>query len=255
MVSNTARPIFVVAGVGSGAGTGAAAAKLFAKEGYNVALIARNADHLKKTSDEINAAGGEAAPFPIDAYDPASLNSAFNSIASRWPESQLRSALWNVGHGIWKPFLHVTDEEVREMLDTTVRASFAFSRLVINKFKKNDINEAGKRGTLIFQGATAALRGNSTTSIFAAGKFGTRALSQSLNKEFGKDNIHVAHSVIDGVILTDRSREWREDTSWEANEDARLNPGSIAKSYLYLTNQDRSAWTWELDLRPAHETW
>ena len=104
----------------------------------------------------------------------------------------MRVALWNVGQGIWKPFLEVTDEEVGEMLNTTVRASFAFSHLAINKFKENDINEVGKRGTLIFQGATAALRGNSTTSIFAAGKFGTRALSQSLNKEFGKQNIHVS---------------------------------------------------------------
>ncbi|KAL5536641.1 hypothetical protein ACEPAF_464 [Sanghuangporus sanghuang] len=252
---SSARPIIVVAGVGNGSGTGAATARLFAKEGYRVALIARNADHLKNTAAGITAAGGEAVPFPVQAYDAASLTSAFNSIKSQWPDSVLRVAVWNAAHGVWKPFLQITDEEVTEALNTNVRAAFAFSRLAITAFKENDLSEIGKRGALIFTGATASLRGNTTTSAFAAGKFGLRALSQSLNKEFGKDNIHVSHAIIDGGILTDRVRERRNDPNWEANEDVRLSPESIAKSYLYLTNQDRSAWTWELDLRPAHEKW
>ncbi|KAF9002184.1 hypothetical protein BDQ17DRAFT_1542485 [Cyathus striatus] len=114
-------------------------------------------------------------------------------------------------------------------------------------------DENGKRGTLLFTGATASLRGNAVTSAFASGKFGTRALSQSLAKEFGKQNIHVAHAIIDGSILTDQSKNCGPE--WEKNEDVRLNADSIASSYLYLVNQDRSAWTWELDLRPAHEKW
>lgn len=92
---------------------------------------------------------------------------------------------------MWKPFLQITDEEVEEALNTNVRAAFAFSRLAITAFKENDLNEVGKRGSLIFTGATAATRGNVVTSAFAAGKFGLRALSQSLSKEFGKENIHV----------------------------------------------------------------
>ncbi|KAJ3494866.1 hypothetical protein NLJ89_g10720 [Agrocybe chaxingu] len=109
------------------------------------------------------------------------------------------------------------------------------------------IEEAnGKRGALIFTGATASARGNTTTSAFAVGKFGTRALSQSLAKEFGKENIHVAHAIIDGAILTDRQRD-RNSPEWQNNADVRLHPDSIAASYLYLVNQDRSAWTWELD--------
>ncbi|THH07724.1 hypothetical protein EW146_g9223, partial [Bondarzewia mesenterica] len=113
--------------------------------------------------------------------------------------------------------------------------------------------EKGKRGTLLFTGATASLRGNVTTSAFATGKFGLRALAQSLSKEFGKENIHVAHVIIDGGIVTDRSRARGE--AWVNNPDVRLEPDSIAKAYQYLTEQDRSAWTWELDLRPAHEKW
>jgi len=99
------------------------------------------------------------------------------------------------------------------------------------------------------------LRGNVVTSAFSAGKHGVRALSQSLAKEFGKENIHVAHAIIDGGILTDRSRAMKKSEEWEANEDVRLNPDAIAQSYLHLANQERSAWTWELDLRPAHEKW
>ncbi|KAH8118237.1 hypothetical protein DFH11DRAFT_1541453 [Phellopilus nigrolimitatus] len=251
------RPLLVVAGVGNGSGTGAATAKVFAKAGFRVALIARNAQHLEKTASEINAAGGEAAAFPVSAYTSSALISAFGSIKSHWPASSttLRAAVWNGGYGVWKPFLQITDEEVGEALDTNIRAAFAFSRLAITAFKENELNENGKRGALIFTSATAAWRGNVVTSAFAAGKFGLRALSQSLNKEFGKDNIHVSHAIIDGNILTDRSRDKKSDPAWEQNEDVRLNPESIAKAYLYLANQDRSAWTWELDLRPAHEKW
>lgn len=104
-------------------------------------------------------------------------------------------ALFNAGFGVWKPFLKLTPEEIQESVDTNIVTAFAFSKEVITAFKANAIDEegGGKRGTLIFTGATASLRGNTTTSAFAAGKFGIRALSQSLAKEFGKENIHVAH--------------------------------------------------------------
>jgi NAD(P)-dependent dehydrogenase (short-subunit alcohol dehydrogenase family) len=144
------------------------------------------------------------------------------------------------------------------------------------------LDAGGKRGALIFTSATAATRGNKTTSVFASAKFALRALSQSLAKEFGKQNIHVcagevcvgsagqanglfkvSTAIIDGGILTDRSKGYK-DAEWHANEDARLLPESIAKagfsisfgaladtvikqSYLYLAHQDRSSWTWELD--------
>ncbi|KZP10322.1 NAD-P-binding protein [Athelia psychrophila] len=249
------RPTFVVAGVGNGFGTGAATARVFAKAGYNIALIARNADSLKKFAEEIKGTGGEAAAFPIENYSGASIQSAFASIKSQWPSSPLRVALWNAAFGVWKPFLELKPEEIQESVDTNIVGAFAFSREAITAFKDLAVDEQkGKRGTLLFTGATASLRGNTTTSAFAAGKFGLRGLSQSLAKEFGKENIHVAHAIMDGVILTDRSKAYVAAEKRD-NPDAMLNPESIGNSYLYLANQDRSAWTWELDLRPAHEKW
>jgi NAD(P)-dependent dehydrogenase (short-subunit alcohol dehydrogenase family) len=251
------RPIFVVAGIGNGSGTGAATARLFSKAGYNIALIARNAESLNKLADEIKSTGGDAGSFPIPSYTPSAVNSAFASIKSHWPSSPLRVALFNAGHFVNKPFLDITPEEVQNSLDNNVVAAFAFAKASILAFKDLDIDEsegAGKRGTLLFTGATASLRGNTTTSAFAAAKFGIRALAQSLAKEFGKENIHVAHSIIDGGIINDRSRSYLPEEA-QTNPNVRLSPESVAAAYMYLVRQDRSAWTWELDLRPAHEKW
>ncbi|KAG2130081.1 hypothetical protein BD769DRAFT_1604704, partial [Suillus cothurnatus] len=180
------------------------------------------------------------------------------------PSSPLRVAVFNAGYGVWKPFLEITEDEVRESVDTNILAAFAFPRAALLEFTKLELettNEGGvagnarKRGTLIFTGATASIRGNTTTSAFSASKFAIRALSQSVAKEFGKQNIHVAHSIIDGGIITDRTKSRLNDPSWEANQDVRLDPDSIAKTYLHLVEQDSSSWTWEIDLRPAHEKW
>ncbi|KAI0668188.1 short-chain dehydrogenase/reductase SDR [Trametes maxima] len=265
----SARPVIVIAGIGNGSAWAWHSCRpfdcrrVFSRAGYRVALIARGADRLKKASDEVNQAGGEAAAFPLESYTYKSLTDVFATIkAHKWStpdKAEIRAALWNAGAGVWKPFLDVTEEDLQLTLDTNVTGAFAFAHQVIQEFKSNEVDAIGKRGTLIFTGATASIRGNVTTSAFAAGKFALRALSQSLNKEFGKQNIHVAHSIIDGGILTDRGLERAADEAarqrLKENANVRLDPESIAKSYLYLANQDNSAWTWELDLRPAHEKW
>jgi len=264
MMSGTAKKaIAVVAGIGNGTGIGASSARLFAKCGYPIALIARNPEHLRTLADEINAAGGEAEPFPINSYGATDIQSAFSSINSHFPSSEIRVAIYNAGEGTFKGFSDLTGEDIERSTTTGVVGPFAFSRAVITAFKSNELSDpvkhpnegARKRGTLIFTGATAALRGSALTSIFSVTKFAQRSLSQSLSKEFGPENIHVAHSIIDGKILTDRSRAIRNDPQWETNDDARLHPDSIAKAYKYLVEQDSSALTWELDLRPAHERW
>ncbi|KLO08536.1 NAD-P-binding protein [Schizopora paradoxa] len=251
------KPIAVIAGVGNGSGTGGATARIFAKAGYRVALIARNADLLKETAQAINAAGGEAAPFPIAAYDTKSIEGVFATIKSQWPSSPLKVAVYNAAHGAWKPFLELKEDDIEQSVNVNIIAAFAFARQSILAFQQvKELDASGKKGTLIFTGATASIRGNTTTASFAAGKHGLRALSQSLNKEFGKQNIHVAHVIIDGVILTDRTQSYINlGEGWTEDKNRRLDPESIAKSYFYLANQDNSAFTWELDLRPAHEKW
>jgi len=252
----SAKRVLVLAGLGKGSGTGASVARLFSKAGYSLALIARGTDTVESLAQELNSAGGDVAGFPVASYAPEDITSVWRSIRSTYaaPKFTIHAAIFNVAYGVWKPFLDITPADVRESLATNVEAAFAFSREAILTFKQNEIDEqTGKRGALIFTGATASLRGNTTTSVFAAGKFGLRGLSQSLAKEFGKENIHVAQAIIDGGILTERLVQGRPDVA--KNADVRLSPDSIANAYMYLVNQDRSAWTWELDLRPAHEKW
>lgn len=243
--------IAIVAGIGSDTGTGAATARLLAKQGYHVALVARNADSVSALVTDIQKDGGKASAHPIASYSYEDVTLAFDKL----PEGSLRVAVYNAGDGFFKSFLDVTPEDIRKATVSNVDGAFAFSRAAIVRFKTNELDPKGKRGTLIFTGATASIRGNTTTSIFSAAKHALRALSQSLSKEFGKENIHVAHAIIDGGILTGRSRAFKNDPSWESNPDVRLDPADIAESYLHLVNQARSAWTWELDLRPAHEKW
>ncbi|KAJ7664355.1 hypothetical protein DFH06DRAFT_1187569 [Mycena polygramma] len=254
--------VVVIAGVGNGSGTGGAAARLFAQEGYTVALVSRGSESLDALASSIKASGGNAASFPVATYGADEITAAFASIHARYPspEYAVTVAIFNAGHGVWKPFLQVTPEDIREGTKVNIEASFAFARAAILAFQKNDaVPSTGKKGTLIFTGATASLRGNVTTSAFASGKFALRALSQSLAKEFGKEDIHVAHAIIDGGIATGNTRGDRNTPPSGPVENPKphslLSPESIAKSYLYLVNQDRSALTWELDLRPAHEKW
>ncbi|KAI0086068.1 short-chain dehydrogenase/reductase SDR [Irpex rosettiformis] len=257
--TTTARPIFVVAGIGAGAGTGASAARLFAANGFRVAIIARGADRAEKLASEINTSGGEAAGFGTSDYTYKSILAVWDTIKSyKWPSTQesapIRVALWNTGDPLFKGFLDVSEQDLNLSLEGSVQGPFAFARQAVLTFRENEVDDKGKRGTLLFTGATASTRGNTWTSAVAAGKFGLRALSQSLAKEFGKENIHVAHAIIDGGILTERRTVDQTDGSKDPR-DTLLHPDSIASAYLYLANQDRSAWTWELDLRPAHEKW
>ena len=170
--------------------------RLFAKSGYRVAIIARNAANVNKLAQEINAAGYEAAAFPVKDYAYKTVLGVFDAVRThKWstPEkAEVRVALWNAGSAPFKTFLNITEEDLAQSLESHVTATFAFSRQAILTFQKNEVDGLGRRGTLLFTGATASLRGNTWTSAFAAGKFAIRALSQSLSKEFGKENIHVS---------------------------------------------------------------
>jgi NAD(P)-dependent dehydrogenase (short-subunit alcohol dehydrogenase family) len=169
---------------------------LFAKNGYSVALIGRGAKVASQLAETISADGGHATPFSLPSYSHEDITETWSAIHKHFPKPEyaVRAALFNVSGRVFKPFLDTTPEDVQECLQTGVAAAFSFSRGAILSFKENDNEKpSGKRGTLIFTGATAGIRGNTYTSAFASSKFGVRALSQSLAKEFGKEDIHVAH--------------------------------------------------------------
>jgi len=250
------KPICVVSGVGSGTGTGNACARLFGKRGYRIALIARGEKSLQAAADEINGSeGGDAAPFPITQYNKAEISRVFGEIKAKWPGAEIRVAIYNTGHRIAKPFLELTQKDIDESVQTNILGGFAFAQESILSFREYAINELGNRGVLIFTSATSAWRGNPTMAAFSAGKHAVRALSQSLNKEFGKQNIHIGHAIIDGVIKTKITKQLWGSPEWDTNPDIVLDPVDIASAYWYLAHQPRSAWTWELDLRPSHEHW
>ncbi|KIJ27321.1 hypothetical protein M422DRAFT_120450, partial [Sphaerobolus stellatus SS14] len=168
--------------------------------GYRVAVISRFAEATHKLAEEITADGGEAAAFPVKTYTHGELQSIFSTIKNQWKDSDIRVALFNVAVLSRKPFLEITENDIDESMKTNIVAGFAFARESILAFKDLPLLDGQKKGTLIFTSATASVQGNKTTSqAFLAGKHGLRALSQSLAKEFGPQDIHVAHSIIDGT--------------------------------------------------------
>jgi NAD(P)-dependent dehydrogenase (short-subunit alcohol dehydrogenase family) len=138
----------------------------------------------------------------VNAYSFADIHNSFEAIHKHWPNAELRVALYNIGAGVFKSFLDVTEGDIENSIDTNVRAAYSFAREAILRIKEQPVNDKGKRGTLLFTGATASIRGNTWTSGFAPGKHALRALSQSLAKEFGKQNIHVRVLVILCVCMS-----------------------------------------------------
>ncbi|KAL8281489.1 hypothetical protein RQP46_006173 [Phenoliferia psychrophenolica] len=256
----------IIAGLGNSTGTGAATARLFASKGFRVALISRTPSELQKFAEELTSAGGVAAAFPVTQYTVPEITSAFAAIEAKWPsvvgQSGVRFALWNAGSSTWGKLLEITPAQIQESVDVNIVGAFAFAqesvKAILNATGEVEKKE-GNRGTIVFTGATAALRGGNGFAAFAAGKFGIRAIAQSAAREYGPEGIHIAHAIIDGGILTDRAATRYADKPelMAKYSDPRkvLLPESIAKSYWYLHEQDASAWTQELDLRPSHEKW
>ena len=129
------------------------------------------------------------------------MQSAFSAARSHWPSTPIRVAIFNASVPIFKPFLATSQEDFQATIDTNVMAASSFARESILAFKEQELDEHGKRGTLLFTGASAALRGSSMTASFSMGKHAVRSLAQSLGKEFGKENIHVSRSLVQIITL------------------------------------------------------
>jgi len=228
--------------VGAGDATGGAIARRFAREGYAVVCTRREVASLDPLLAKIRADGGEAHGFGSDARVEEEVVKLFETIER--DIAPLDVLVFNIGANVNFPIRETTERVYRKVWEMAALAGFLAGR------------EAAKvmvprgRGTIIFTGATASMRGGSGFSAFAGAKFALRALAQSMAREIGPLGVHVAHTIIDGAI----------DTEWIAKnfpqryalkeQDGILNPDHIADAYWMLHAQPRDAWTHELDLRP-----
>ena len=235
--------------VGVGEGVGGAIAKAFAAEGYVVCMTrrARNLDQLDSLADEIRAAGGTAHAFGVDAREEGEVIALFDRIEAE--VGPLEVVVFNIGANVRFGIVETTSRVFTKVWEMACFAGFLAGREAARVMAPRG------RGSILFTGATASIRGRDGFAAFAAAKAGLRAVAQSMSREVGPKGIHVAHVVVDGAIDGNFTRANRTDVEGLLEADAILKPEEIAANYVWLHNQQRSAWTHELDLRPWSETW
>ncbi len=232
----------VAAVLGVGPGLGAAVSRRFAREGFAVALLARSEESTTPVREEIESSGGEALAVQADATDAASVEAAFDRVRDSLGDPEV--FVYNAGAFRMGSILDVSPEDFDACLKANCAGAFYAAQQVLPAMLEQG------RGTVILTGATASLRGSAKFSALATGKFALRALAQSMAREFGPRGIHVAHTIIDGQIDTPRVR----GMSPGRDKSTMLSPDAIAEAYWQLHRQDPTAWTLELDLRPAVES-
>ncbi|MHC8338354.1 SDR family oxidoreductase [Pseudomonas sp. HLT2-19-2] len=237
----------VVLVVGAGDATGGAIAKRFAQEGFVACVTRRSADKLQPLVDAINADGGEALGFACDARKEEDVIALVEQIESQI--GPIEAFVFNIGANVPCSILEETARKYFKIWEMACFSGFLNAREVAKRMAKR------QRGTILFTGATAGMRGAAGFAAFAGAKHGIRALAQSMARELGPMNIHVAHVVVDGAIDTDFIRESFPEKYATKDQDGILNPEHIAENYWYLHSQPRDAWTFELDLRPWSERW
>ena len=232
--------------IGAGDATGGAIARRFAREGFATVIVRRDAENLKELTEQIVAEGGEAHAFGVDARKEDQVVDLFARVEAEI--GPLEVVVFNIGANVNFSIVETTARVYTKVWEMAALAGFLTGREAAKHMLPRG------RGTILFTGATASLRGGKGFSAFAGAKFALRALAQSMARELGPQGIHVAHPIIDGAI----------DTAWIAenfpqryalkDQDGILNPDHIADAYWMLHSQPRDAWTHELDLRPWMET-
>jgi len=233
--------------VGAGDATGSAIARRFAREGCVACAARRNAELLQPLLHDIRAAGGEAHGFGSDARDEAQVGELIERVES--DIGPIEAFIFNIGANVPSSILDETARKFRKVWEMACFSGFLTAQAVARRMVPRE------RGTIIFTGATASMRGSANFAAFAVAKHGLRALAQSMARELGPSNIHVAHVVIDGAIDTAFIRENFPERYVDRERDGLLTPEHIADAYWYLHQQPRDAWTFEMDLRPWMERW
>jgi NAD(P)-dependent dehydrogenase (short-subunit alcohol dehydrogenase family) len=217
---------------------------VFAEAGFSVVIAGRSQDKLHRAAESVAAVG--RAP-KIEVGDVSNAGDVARFVASAESIGPLQVAMQNAGSNNPSPFLKVTAAAFEEHWRAHALAGFLLAQAALPNML------ARKSGTLIFTGASGSLRGSANFSPFAAAKGALRMTAQSVAREFGPQGNHVAHVIVDGVIDGDRARAAIPGVEARFPNDGMLHPDEIAKMYLMLHRQQRSAWTHELDLRPWSE--
>ena len=240
-----------VAVIGAGDFIGAAIAKKFAAEGFTIFAGRRNADKLQPLVADVEAAGGEIVARSLDARKEDDVTAFLRAADAHAP---LEVCVFNIGANVNFPLLETTERVFRKVWELACYAGFLSGREAARLMLPHG------KGCIFFTGATASVRGGIGYAAFASAKFGLRAVAQSMARELGPKNIHVAHLIIDAGVDTafvrDRIKQRGGAEALEKLEPDRLmNPPSIAEAYWQLYLQPRDAWTFELDVRPYREVW
>jgi len=237
--------------IGAGDFIGSAIAKKFAAEGYTVFAGRRTADKLAQLKSEIESGGGHCEARALDARKEEDV---VKFLAEADAHAPLEVCVFNPGANVNFPILETTERVFRKVWEMACYGGFLTGREAARLMLPRG------KGTILFTGATASLRGGKGYAAFASAKFGLRAVAQSMARELGPQNIHVAHLIIDAGVDTafvkERIRARGGDEAVARIEpDQLMNPQSIADAYWYLHTQKRDAWTFELDVRPYKESW
>ena len=236
----------VVLIIGAGDYLGSALARRFAKEGFHAVGTRRRGDIVSFVK-QIEDSGGKATGIHSDARKEEQVVELID-----WVENEIGPIgvfVFNIGGNVMFPVLETTSRVYTKVWEMCALAGFLTGREVARRMVSR------KRGTMLFTGATASVRGSNGFSAFAGGKHALRALAQSMAKELMPQNIHVAHVIIDGPIDTEWTRERFPEMVKERPKDGLLQPDDIAETYWAIHSQKRSAWTFEIDVRPWVETW
>lgn len=227
------KPVCAIIGIGPG--NGASFARRFAGEGYAVALLSRSTDY----SNELAKALDDAKAYACDASNPAAIVAAFDEVKSDLGPVEI--LIYNAGSGSWKNIEEISAEEFELGWRINTLGALVSSQQVIPAMKE------ARNGNIIFVGATASLRGVPMTAGFAPAKAAQRILAQSMAKHLWPQGIHVAVMIIDGGI--------RSPDEPKSDKGENLEPDDIASLAYYLTTQPKSAWSFEVDVRPMLEKW
>ncbi|HYE51879.1 MAG TPA: SDR family oxidoreductase [Azospirillaceae bacterium] len=246
MGSADARPGVALV-IGAGDATGGAIARRFARGGLTACPVRRTADKLEPLVRAIEADGGRAVPFGRDARREEEVAALVEEIER--DVGPIEAMVFNIGANVPSPILEETARRYFKVWEMACMAGFLTGREAARRMVPRG------RGTIIFTGATASLRGRANFGAFAGAKHALRALAQSMARELGPQGIHVAHVIVDGAIDTEFIRENFPAAYALKERDGILNPDHIAETYWQIHTQPRDAWTHELDLRPWSESW